>query len=188
MSVRTLILNKNWVPIDVVTREAVMTLLFRDSAKVVCPESYVTYTISEWIEKSKLEHRTHNVIRTATVNLHRPEVVILSTYHGIPCREVSFTRRNLYRRDNMTCQYCGRRKQAQRLSIDHVTPKSRGGKSTWENCVLACVPCNSKKADKILKTSGMTLLKTPERPKWKPYLENLSMSTMLDSWKKFLPS
>ena len=83
-----------------------------------------------------------------------PEVILLSTYGKVPRIEVSFSRKNLYRRDGHACQYCGTHRPSSELSIDHVLPRSRGGRTTWENCVLACVRCNSKKADRTPREVG----------------------------------
>jgi 5-methylcytosine-specific restriction endonuclease McrA len=70
--------------------------------------------------------------------------------------------------------------------VDHVQPRSRGGTTTWENCVLACVGCNARKADRTLKESGLRLLRKPERPRWTPYL-NLRPSQRMESWSRFTP-
>lgn len=67
----------------------------------------------------------------------------------------------IYKRDNHTCQYCGSKKS---LTIDHVIPKSKGGEDTWENMVVACAPCNTKKGHTLLEQTGMKLMKKPKAP------------------------
>ena len=114
-----------------------------------------------------------------------PEVIHLEGYDRIPIYEAPFTRRNLYHRDNYTCQYCGARLPAERLSIDHVRPRSKGGKTTWDNCVLACVRCNTRKADRSLKEARLRLMRPPMRPRWSPYL-SVANEKQLPSWRRFL--
>lgn len=81
---------------------------------------------------------------------------------------MAFSRRNIFERDHYTCQYCGVQPGVDELSIDHVFPRSQGGTSTWDNCVLACVECNKKKADRTPSEADMKLRKQPCRPQWKP--------------------
>lgn len=69
------------------------------------------------------------------------------------------TRLAIFKRDKMTCQYCGKKS---RITIDHVLPTSRGGKNTWENMVAACFSCNNKKGGKTPDEAGLTLVRTPE--------------------------
>ena len=75
-------------------------------------------------------------------------MITLTEYDRVPANAVTFSRRNIYKRDRYTCQYCGVQPGSEELTIDHVLPRSRGGTSTWENCVLACLECNKRKADR----------------------------------------
>lgn len=77
-----------------------------------------------------------------------PEVIVLTSYDRLPSNAVTFSRRNIFKRDRFTCQYCGKQPGSEELTIDHVLPRAQGGTSTWENCVLACIECNAKKADR----------------------------------------
>ena len=77
-----------------------------------------------------------------------------------------FNRRNVLLRDGLRCQYCGMIGSSRTLTIDHVTPRSRGGKTNFENCTTACQKCNSKKAAKTPAEAGMKLLSTPKKPGW----------------------
>ena len=126
------------------------------------------------------------MIRSPRVQIAAPEVILLARYNRVPSHTAPFTRRNLFLRDDFTCQYCGRKSGNDHLSVDHVQPRSRGGATTWENCVLACVGCNARKADQTPKEAGLRLLRAPERPRWTPYL-NLRPSQRMDSWEKFTP-
>jgi hypothetical protein len=91
-------------------------------------------------------------------------------------------RRTVYRRDNDTCQYCGRQFPTEELSIDHVVPKCQGGQSTFENCVIACVSCNAKKAGRTPKQANMKLIRQPERPKAAVFEADI----VCDSWSAFM--
>jgi 5-methylcytosine-specific restriction endonuclease McrA len=90
-----------------------------------------------------------------------PRVIKLRTYRHIPVRVQVLSRQNIYARDRNTCQYCGRVFARIELTLDHITPRSRGGRNSWENLVTCCTPCNRKKADQTLDESGMTLLHRP---------------------------
>ena len=87
-------------------------------------------------------------------------------------------------RDGWTCQYCGSRPGTSELTIDHIKPRSQGGASTWENCVLACVPCNARKANRTPDEAGMKLRRPPFRPSWRPHYA--SQGVRIESWAKFM--
>ena len=88
------------------------------------------------------------------LRLRVPEVIVLAEYDRLPTAAVTFSRRNIFKRDHWTCQYCGAQPGSEELTIDHVLPRSQGGISTWENCVLACVACNKRKADRTPEQAG----------------------------------
>ena len=182
---RSLVLNKHWVPIATIPIKNALIMLCRGTSHVICPLSYELYDLGRWIERSQAEQRSENVIKTPRVKLHRPEVMLLQKFGGIPRRQLSFTRKNLYRRDNYTCQYCGQRKPLSRMTIDHVVPRAKGGESGWDNCVLACVNCNTQKADKLLSEVGYTLCRPPRPPSWNP-LHEVTEGAVPESWAKFL--
>ncbi|MEL6233447.1 MAG: HNH endonuclease [Pseudomonadota bacterium] len=99
-------------------------------------------------------------VRSPSIELRLPSVVVLRDYVR-PARMAAFTRFNLFLRDEFTCQYCGARGE---LTFDHVIPRSRGGRTTWENVVACCPPCNLRKGNKTLRQSGMRLRATPAQP------------------------
>ena len=180
----TLVLNRSWRPVHVTTVRRALCMVFRDAARIVCPERLATFTFSEWLEQPILD--LEHAIRSPSVRVAAPEEVLLVHYDRVPCHEAPFTRRNLFLRDEFTCQYCGKKCNSDHLSVDHVLPRSRGGSTTWENCVLACVGCNARKADRTLKEAGFRLLRPPVRPRWTPYL-NLRPSQRMESWSRFAP-
>lgn len=114
--------------------------------------------------------------------IRAPEIIVVANYQQIPKNQLNFNRKNLFRRDNDTCQYCGIKPGVSQLSVEHVIPKSRGGKNNWENCVVACFDCNQKKKDRTPEEADMELLRQP----MKPGLEILGQSSVrLKSWEMF---
>lgn len=180
----TLVLNRSWLPVHVTTVRRALCMVFRDAARIVCPETLATYDFGDWLERPL--PAAAPTIRSPSIAIAAPEVVLLRRYDRVPRHEAPFTRRNLFLRDNYTCQYCGRRCTTDHLSVDHVQPRSRGGGTSWENCVLACVGCNARKADQTPREAGLRLLRQPTRPRWTPYL-NLRPSQHMDSWARFSP-
>jgi 5-methylcytosine-specific restriction endonuclease McrA len=87
----------------------------------------------------------------------------------VPFRALPLTRRNLFQRDSHRCQYCG--SESERLSIDHVMPRSRGGSHSWDNVTTACLRCNVHKGNRTPREAGMVLLQPPRRPLSGPLFE-----------------
>jgi 5-methylcytosine-specific restriction endonuclease McrA len=178
----TLVLNRNWQPVNVATVARALVLLWNESARVVDPDDYQTYTWADW---SQLRVRDGDpFIQSIRLRLRAPEVIVLANYDRLPSAAVSFSRRNLFKRDHWTCQYCGVQPGADELTIDHVVPRSQGGTSTWENCVLACITCNKRKADRTPREAGLKLRHAPVRPLWKPMYARHTVR--IESWSKFV--
>jgi 5-methylcytosine-specific restriction endonuclease McrA len=178
----TLILNRNWQPVRVATVARALVLLWNEAARVVDPADFQQYTWADW---AKFKPRDGELfVQAVRFRLRVPEVLTLIRYDRIPVAAVAFTRRNIFKRDRFTCQYCGLQPGTEELTIDHVVPRSQGGASTWSNCVLACVACNKRKADRNPQQAGMRLRKVPHRPAWKPLyaFEEIPIA----SWTKFL--
>ena len=178
----TLVLNRNWQPVNVATVARALVLLWNEAARVVDCEDYQTYTWSDW---SALRPREGDAfIQTVRLRLRVPEVIVLADYDRLPEAAVSFSRRNIFKRDHWACQYCLRQPGGDELTIDHVVPRSQGGQSTWDNCVLACIDCNKRKADRTPEQARMKLRKPPVRPQWKPMYAR--HSERIASWSKFV--
>ena len=178
----TLMLNRNWQPVGVATVSRSLVMVWNGTARVVDPEDYQLYTWADWAALKPSENEP--VIHTVRFQLRVPEVIALTRYDRVPNNTVTFSRRNIFKRDRFTCQYCGGQPGKEELTIDHVTPRSRGGVSSWENCVLACVECNSRKADLLPSEARMPLLNIPARPKWRPLYA--TRGERFRSWSKFL--
>ena len=178
----TLVLNRNWQPVGVATVARSLVKLWNGACRVVDPQDYQQYAWSDWAKLVPADDEPF--IQTRRFRLRVPEVITLVAYDRVPANAVTFCRRNLFKRDRFTCQYCGQQPGSEELTIDHVMPRSRGGLSSWENCVLACVECNTRKADRTPLEAGMLLRKAPVRPLWKPYYA--SGGVRIDSWARFL--
>ena len=100
---------------------------------------------------------------------------------------VAFNKKNILRRDGYACQYCNRR--GERLTVDHVVPRSRGGETSWTNVVAACLRCNLRKGNRLPTEAGMRLLRDPFHPKFlfsTHLLRHPHAHSLLDSWRKYL--
>ncbi|HUY35125.1 MAG TPA: HNH endonuclease [Pirellulales bacterium] len=177
-----LVLNRNWQPVNVATVARALVLLWNESVRVVDPADYQLYTWADW---SRLAPRADEpAIRTIRQRLRVPEVIALTAYDRLPTAAVTFSRRNIFKRDHFMCQYCAVQPGPEELTIDHVLPRSQGGTSTWENCVLSCIDCNKKKADRTPEQAGVRLRKPPVRPVWKPLYA--AHRERIESWSKFV--
>jgi 5-methylcytosine-specific restriction endonuclease McrA len=95
-------------------------------------------------------------------------------------------RRNVFERDRYRCQYCGRVYPESKLNLDHVIPRDRGGRTSWENLVTSCIDCNSRKANRLPHQAGLSLRRQPLRPKHRPFLSVLHRTGSREAWKPFL--
>jgi 5-methylcytosine-specific restriction endonuclease McrA len=178
----TLVLNRNWQAIHVTSVVRALVMLWNDTARVVEPSEYRLYTWDDWAQRDPEPGAPS--IRSARQRLCVPEVVCLAHYDRLPSTAVTFSRRNVAKRDHHTCQYCGAQPGGEEITIDHVTPRSQGGTSGWSNCVAACLRCNARKADRTPEQAGMRLRKRPSRPDWKPFYA--AHGVPIASWSKFL--
>jgi 5-methylcytosine-specific restriction endonuclease McrA len=184
---KVLVLNKSWQAIKVVPLKDALNKVFtcyedgEPKAKIIdCANDFQGMTWSDWSEILPEHDEEH--IKSINAIFRIPEVIQLTKYDKVPKPRVHFSRRTLYKRDNYTCQYCNKKFASELLNIDHVQPRSRGGLSTWENCVLACIKCNTKKADRTPEEAGMKLAKVPVRPKYNLVLGEYRA----ESWKNFV--
>ena len=187
-----LVLNKHYMPIRIVGARRAFSLLFRDLAEVVSFEQdgYSNYNFQSWCEVSQFrrnfEPDGHDWVSTVNFYIAVPRIIRLLFYDRLPRNEVKFNRRNIFARDKNKCQYCGKRQRTSELSLDHIIPKSMGGKSVWENIVCACAKCNVKKGGRTPRQAGMTLIQKPVKPKHNPLVHIHLGHQRYRSWKQFL--
>jgi 5-methylcytosine-specific restriction endonuclease McrA len=143
-SLPVLVLNASYEPIHICSVKRAILMIFTEKAFVV--------------EVREIE------MRSPSTRLKVPSVIRLAAYVRIPYLDWVFNRRNVFLRDDFTCQYCGTRGTTNELTLDHVIPRSRGGRTTWENVVTCCTDCNNKKADRMPGEAGFHLNRAAKRP------------------------
>ncbi len=164
---RTLLLSQGYEPVKIIPWQRAMTLLTLDKVDVV--------------EEYDAE------IRATSMILKVPAVIRLRKAFRRHAKLVKFSRVNIYARDRYRCQYCGTKCTIDQLTYDHVIPRSRGGRTTWDNIVSCCYACNSHKANRTPAEARMTLLSTPTRPTWMPAVQiRISTRSVPDAWRDYV--
>ena len=160
---QVLILNQDYQPLTISNVRKSVILLFLGKAEM-------------------LHDLPERRLRTVSSSYEYPSVIRLLQYVRFPYRTIVLSRRNILKRDNHKCQYCG---TTEALTIDHVIPKSRGGGDSWENLTTACTKCNTKKGNRTPKEAEMPLRQKPFRPNHIMFLRN-SNGTVQEQWKPYL--
>lgn len=189
-----LVLNRFYMPIRVVDVRRAMTLMYRGCAEAITIEDdqYCSYDFESWCEVSQLhaleKQAGEDFLRTPSQEVQVPRIVRLVFYDRVPKSVVRFNRKTLFARDSYRCQYCGHARPTSQLSLDHVVPRSQGGKTTWENVVCSCMTCNSKKGGRTPLQANMRLLSEPIRPRSNPGIVATLKDPRYESWRTFLPT
>jgi 5-methylcytosine-specific restriction endonuclease McrA len=192
LSCSVLVLNRLYMAVHVVNIRRAFALLCRELAEVIHLEDgkFSTYSFDSWREMSELRAESKQPeddwIRAVNFEIQVPRVIRLLLFDRLPKQRVHLSRRNVLARDGNVCQYCGRHFPTHLLSIDHVVPRSRGGETTWENVVCACLPCNVKKGGYTPYEAHMKLVQIPVRPKRNPLLTMKLNNAKYESWRTWL--
>jgi 5-methylcytosine-specific restriction endonuclease McrA len=183
---QVLVLNRRWRAIHFCSVRRALTLVFQELARVVS-DDFQTYDFESWRELSQFANGASHLIHTPAFQLLLPQVIVLMQYQSVPPHTVRFNRRNIFLRDRYTCQYCGRKPAHEELTIDHVVPRSRGGRTVWENVVLACSHCNNVKSHHLPGECSMRLSRLPKKPHWTLVHCNIRIDDDNRSlWQKFI--
>ncbi len=188
-----LVLNRSYMAVHVTSVVRAFGLLYRETAEVIDVENgrFANYSFDSWREISALraeeEANGWEFIRTVRTPLQVPRVIRLVRFDGVPRSVVRFNRRNLFARDSHQCQYCGKRFPSSQLSIDHVLPRSRGGRTVWDNVVCCCLRCNAKKGGRTPEEARMRLIRKPSRPRHNPHFVQKLKQPRYQVWRSFLP-
>ncbi|MDE3095988.1 MAG: HNH endonuclease [Chloroflexota bacterium] len=166
VSTSVLVLNQNYEPLNVCNARRAFVLVDRGKAEV-------------------LEHGSA-FLRSANASFLLPSVIRLIYLIKRPRPQMRLSRREVFNRDRHTCQYCGRRGQRD-LTLDHVVPRHRGGRHTWDNLVTACKTCNHRKAGHTPQEAKMALLKQPHQPHVNNYYVVYPYLRSEEGWRKFIP-
>ena len=197
LSVNVLVLNKFYQAIRVVNVRRAFSLLCRELAEVVHIETdaqgqsrWQNFNFEGWRElsdlKAEFEPDGFDWIHTVRFQIAVPKIIRLLGYDKLPRQDVKFNRRNIYARDSSKCQYCGKRMPTTELSLDHVVPRSQGGRSSWENIVCCCVKCNVRKGGRTPEQAHMHLIAKPVKPKRSPVINLRLADARYSSWRQFL--
>lgn len=194
-----LVLNSGYVAVRITSARRAFILLVRDAAEVVTTDGggFQAYDLDSWIVLSELVWTTRAAIeggaperpdwvRTPRLVLAVPRVIRLLRYGGGPRRDVRLTRRNIHARDRGRCHYCGKRVSNADITVDHVVPRSLGGRDTWDNLVTACVPCNSRKGGRTPQAANMRLLRRPTKPHTNPTIAQRLNNPKYGAWRAFV--
>lgn len=179
-----LVLNRVYQPINVTTVRRAFSLLYQGTARAIDKE-FQTFDFDSWATLSAEVH-DHDVVHTVARVIRVPRVIMLQVYDRLPRVHVRFSRQNIYLRDRSTCQYCSQRLPRSELNLDHVIPRSRGGRTTWENVVCSCIECNLKKGGRTPVEANMRLLRRPARPRWSPFERGNDGGAAYEDWRPFL--
>lgn len=163
MNRKVLVLNQDYTPISVCTVQRAFLLTYLRKTELVEPANGYK-------------------LRSVTKSFPMPAVIRLNRYVHIPFKNVSLTRQNVFKRDEFTCLYCGKTHE---LTLDHVKPRSRGGKSSWDNLATACKRCNAYKGDYTPEEAGIKLRHQPFKPSYVMFLRDYS-GFHCEEWQPYL--
>lgn len=192
-----LVLNRSYVAVRVVNVRRAFVLLYRESAEVIHVENgaYSNYDFRTWCELSQVwteepvtpAGSNHaDWVRAVRFSILSPRIIRLLRFDQTPRQPVRLNRKTLFARDGNRCQYCGKTYPHYQLSFDHVTPRSRGGETCWENVVTCCLTCNSRKGDRTPVEAGMHLTSRPAKPKHNPMLKLKLGNPRYQIWQPFV--
>lgn len=191
-----LVLNRHWLAVHICSVRRALSMLYQELAQVVTGD-YQTHDFRSWCDSpispsngsgNGNGNGSELLIRSPGLSLRVPQVIVLRRYNRNPPRTVRFNRRNIYLRDRHQCQYCRSAPSHDELTIDHVIPRSRGGRSDWSNVVTACAPCNAKKGNRLPAECGMYPSASPRRPSWMATLRHGPRVGEVVAWKPFIDS
>ena len=186
---QVLVLNRLWQPVNMCSARRAITLVFLGHAHVVGTDEddqYHAHDIASWLRLSTGRQNGNGVVRSVSHCFRIPEIVVLSLFDRLPKKQVKFTRESIYRRDSFNCQYCGDRFESRQLNLDHVIPRDKGGRTTWENVVTSCISCNTRKANKLPGEARMFPRRKPKVPSWRPLFSATQRPLPCASWCQFI--
>ena len=171
-----LVLNRLWQAVNIIGARRAFALLARSHASVVHhhDDDFRVFSLMDWMDfsQSNPPMAEMDIVRTPRTTIRLPRVILLTYFDRLPCKELKLTRNNVFTREE--------------LNLDHVIPRDHGGKTTWENIVCSCIPCNSRKANRLPHEAHMRLIRKPVRPKWRPVISLVLGNQERERWKDFL--
>jgi len=162
---------------------------------LVLNKSYIPTNTITWIQAFKkifngrayaIEYYDDEIIRTPNDEFLKPAVIVCTDYNRMPTSPVVYSKRLVCQRDEWACMYCGVPVSSDTFSIDHIKPRAQGGRSTFENTVCACKPCNSRKADRTPQQANITLRCEPGKPRINPIKAKFSRMELEEPWVQYV--
>ncbi|MCB1095289.1 MAG: HNH endonuclease [Verrucomicrobiae bacterium] len=182
-----LVLNRNWQAINTTTPAMAFCQMSTDVATGLDIQGTDYMTPVKWADWLKLPVREDDAsVGTASGPIRVPTIIVLAKFSRVPMTRPSLNARNIWQRDNGRCQYTGRRLAPGEGNIDHVLPRSRGGETSWENCVLADTSVNTRKANRTPGEAGLRLQSQPMEPRAVPVTLTLRNYHGIEDWEPFL--
>lgn len=182
-----LVLNRNWQAIDVKTPADAFCMMAAGTATALAIGKDGDMQPTKWADWFELPVRDEdNHVGTVHGGVRVPTVIVLARYDKVPRRRPKLSGRGIWERDGGVCQYTGRKLSRDEGNIDHIVPRSRGGKTTWDNCVLADKKINSRKADRTPDEVGLKLQRRPTAPREMPSTYFIRNTHGVPDWDMFL--
>jgi 5-methylcytosine-specific restriction endonuclease McrA len=178
-----LVLNKSWHPVRIESIRTSLARVFSGNSFLLNEKDYMSYDWDAW-QKIPIE-QDDQIITTTSGCIKSPHITILKNYNKIPKIRLKLNKKNILLRDRYTCQYTGKKLLFEEASLDHVLPRSRGGKTEWTNLVTCCKKINLQKADKTPQEAGLSLISNPVKPTGN-ILFARNGRTIYNCWLKFL--
>jgi len=182
-----LVLNRNWQAIGVKTPADTFGMLMTDAATALFIDGEAAMLPMKWKDWIKQPITEDDLtVNTPKGKIKIPKVIVLCKFDRVPKKRPRFSSKNVWIREQGRCAYTGKKLKPDEGNIDHLVPKSRGGKTDWLNCVLACKEINSKKANLTPEEAGLKLLITPTVPKEMPTYFYIRNKHNIKEWNYFL--
>lgn len=182
-----LVLNRNWQAINIRTPQDAFCQMATNVATGLEIEGENDIRPVTWDEWITLPIRSQdNAVHTVRGAIRVPTVIVAVNFAKVPKKRPKLCAKNIRERDGNRCQYTGKLLKPDEGSLDHVLPRSRGGKDTWENLVWSCKEVNTRKADRLPHEAGLKLLSVPRAPKEMPVTALIRNAHGFAEWKLFL--
>jgi 5-methylcytosine-specific restriction endonuclease McrA len=173
---RVLALNKSYIPVRLASVYSAIGKFYVGIAEAIIVENsqYTAFNFEQWLARSLLDvwPKDQRFINSVSQRIAVPSVIRYLKYDKIPKTSVRMSRKSIYERDDHTCYLCGQKLSETHLTLDHVIPVSKGGRSDWANLATCCAKCNCEKGDKLLSELKI-------RPKFAPYKPTVSNMSRL---------
>jgi 5-methylcytosine-specific restriction endonuclease McrA len=182
-----LVLNRNWQAIHVKSPAEALSMMYTDNATgldILGEDQMIPYKWNDWINLPNDPESDY--VKTINGEIKIPKVIVLCHFDKVPLKRPKFSLSGVWNRDGGICQYTGKKLSKNEGNVDHVIPRSRGGRSNWDNCVLSHKEINAKKANRTPEEAGLKLIKQPVIPRHLPSTFYIKNKHNIAEWNMFL--